>query len=107
MAFSNGVENDKIFYDSTYGIVFFATPHGGGEHVRFADLVCSIARGVFNTPGNSIIAALKKDDFYSNQNRSDFIPHTKNFHFISFFETNPTRGVMVVQFHPNIRQNGN
>jgi hypothetical protein len=95
VAFSNGVRDDKNLYDSTYGIIFFATPHGGGQHVSFADLVFSIGRAVFNKPQNDIMTALKKNDFYSNQNRADFLPRTKDFHFISFYETKPTRGTMV------------
>jgi protein SERAC1 len=95
VAFSNGVEEDKSLYESTYGLVFFATPHGGGQHVKFAAVVSSIARAVFNKPSNDILTALKKNDFYSKQNRADFLPRTKDFDFISFYETKPTRGTMV------------
>jgi hypothetical protein len=92
VAFTNNVDLD--LYRATFGVVFFATPHGGGQHVNFASLVSSIGRVVLNRPGNDIMTALSKNDFYSKQNRADFLQRTKDFRFISFFETNPTKGTM-------------
>jgi hypothetical protein len=35
--------------------------------------------------------ALKKNSFYGEQNRDDFLHRAKDFAFLSFYEANPTR----------------
>jgi hypothetical protein len=83
----------ELINKATYGIVFFGTPHGGGNYARFGDVVARIAGAL--RPSNSFMHALKKSDFYAEQNRDDFLQRAKDFAFLTFFETIPMNGVMV------------
>ena len=100
MAHNNDI--DKPTYDATFGIVFFATPHGGGHRAGLADLAFSVARAVALREENSFMTLLKKNTFFSEQNRDDFIQRAKDFEFLSFFETLRTSGHMVSSPAPSL-----
>ena len=76
-----------------YGIVFFGTPHQGGNHARAGDVVARIARAILRTENNSLVEALKKDSFFSDIGRKDFEEGVEDFYYISFYEDKPTPGL--------------
>lgn len=93
-----GDDRNSNIYNSVHGIVFFGTPHGGGNYVGVGKLAASIARGVLNRPKNSFLRSLETNDFFSETNRDDFLQRAEDFVFVSFYETVPTHGVMVSQY---------
>jgi hypothetical protein len=87
---------------ATYGIVFFGTPHGGGNNAKVGSLAADIAKFLAHRDDNSFMEALKKNSFYGEQNRDDFLHLAKDFAFLSFYEANPTRKFKVGQGHLDI-----
>lgn len=93
MANNNDIDNP--LYKATYGIIFFGTPHGGGNNVKAGQLAASIARFLWHKPKNSMLEALQGSSFFAEQNKDDFIQRAKDFAFVSFYETLPFKGTMV------------
>jgi hypothetical protein len=85
------VDTYAPIYGATYGIVFFGTPHGGGNNAKVGSLAASIARKVVGKSDNNFMEALKKNSYYGEQNRDDFLHRAKDFSFLTFYESNPTR----------------
>jgi hypothetical protein len=100
MAHNNDI--DKPTYKATFGIVFFATPHGGGNRAGLADLAFTVARAVALRENNSFMTLLKKNTFFAEQQRDDFLQRTKDFEFLSFYETLKTSGHMVSSLAPSL-----
>lgn len=76
----------------SYGIVFFGTPHRGGNLVALGKLVSWTIRHA--TPGkakNQLLDALEKDGFFADELREDFRQQLEDYHLISYFEEDNTR----------------
>lgn len=71
-------------------MVFFGTPHGGGNNAQVGSLAAKIAKSLASKKDNNFLEALKKNSFYSEQNRDDFMHIAKKFAFLTFYESNPT-----------------
>ncbi|XXG94019.1 hypothetical protein Hte_000270 [Hypoxylon texense] len=94
-------KSDKTYeaiQKSTFGIVFFSTPHRGGNHAEVGDVVAKIARSMLGTPSNNFIDALKNNSAM-NTITSDFRQLLEEFQFLTFYETQPLGcfGVVVTQ----------
>ncbi len=75
------------------GVVFFATPHRGGNGVSLGDV---ITNAVLRLSGKSasksdILDNLKPISAHSEALIRNFRPMLEKYQFISFFETKPTR----------------
>jgi hypothetical protein len=81
----------NISYDNirseTYGIVFFATPHRGGNHAKLGDIAASIVKLVLQNEDNTFMEALKKDSLFAQGVSDDFRHQLKDYRVISFYET--------------------
>lgn len=92
--------NSDKTYDSilraTYGLAFFGTPHQGGNFVRLGDIAATIARGLFQNPSNTFLAALGADSLFADDLVQDFRQQLEDYHVLSFYETKSTRGLGVV-----------
>jgi len=75
-------------------VVFFATPHCGGNNAKVGSLAADIAKFLANKEDNSFMEALK-NSFYGEQNRDDFLQLTNDFTFLTFYEANPTKKLKV------------
>lgn len=75
------------------GIVFFATPHQGGNGVPLGEVVTkAILRLSGETASKSdILDNLKPMSAHSEALTRNFRPMLEKYQFISFFETKPTR----------------
>jgi hypothetical protein len=89
------VDRYAPIYEATYGIVFFGTPHGGGNNAKAGSLAADIARFLASRGANSFMEALKKNSFYGEQNRDDFLQLAKDFVFLTFYEANRTKKLNV------------
>jgi hypothetical protein len=72
---------------ATFGLVFFATPHRGGNHAKLGDIVASITTTVLNNPSNTFMDHLQKDSFLSEDLQHLFKHQVENYHILSFYET--------------------
>ncbi|RYP17129.1 hypothetical protein DL767_010075 [Monosporascus sp. MG133] len=50
----------KSIVEATCLLVFFATPHQGGKHANFGDIVAKIVRTALQKPKNDLLKALKR-----------------------------------------------
>ncbi|KAI1177631.1 hypothetical protein F4777DRAFT_540755 [Nemania sp. FL0916] len=79
----------KQIWESTFGLVFFATPQQGGNHAGFGELLASIARSMLRNPSNTFMAALKGNSQVLSAITDDFRQMLEDFQIISFYETRP------------------
>lgn len=87
---------------SLYGLVFFATPHGGGNHAGLGDIVANIARAILHTSKNNYLEALRKNSFFAEALRDDFRNRLDDFQIVTFYETGKVKGVIVSGLAPHI-----
>ncbi|KAI0116255.1 hypothetical protein GGR51DRAFT_500803 [Nemania sp. FL0031] len=79
----------KHIWESTFGLVFFGTPHQGGNNAGFGDVVAGITRCVSKSPGNTFMDALKGNSLFLSTITDDFRQLLEDFQVISFYETRP------------------
>jgi hypothetical protein len=72
---------------ATYGIVFFATPHQGGNYAKLGDIAAKIARRCLRNEDNSFMEALKKDSLFGEELIENFRHQIEDFYVLSFVET--------------------
>lgn len=79
--------------ESTFGVVFFATPHQGGNGVPLAQVVSNmiIRLSGCSTPKNNILSALKPTSLYAEVLTQNFASQLDDYYYLSFFETRPKR----------------
>jgi len=80
---------------SVYGLVFFATPHRGGNNTELGDIAARIARFVVRTESNSYLEALRSNTFFAEALRYDFRNRQEDFLILTFYETRPTKAGIV------------
>lgn len=76
-------------------MVFFATPHGGSGKVPIGNIAKSIASVVLVGRNNAFMEALSQNSLCGDITKKDFNNISKHIRLISFFETLPTKKVMV------------
>lgn len=86
---ASSVERYKPIRKATYGIVFFGTPHRGGEGVALGEIAAKIVRAVLREPKNSFLESLKKDGPFSQMILEDFRTQLEDYNVISYYETRP------------------
>lgn len=79
-----------------YGIVFFGTPHRGGNGASLGSIAASIARFCLRNVDNSFLESLKKDGLFANELINDFQGQLENYYVLSFYETLPFGALGVV-----------
>ncbi|KAI1127791.1 hypothetical protein F5Y10DRAFT_277891 [Nemania abortiva] len=89
----------KRIWESTFGLVFFATPQQGGNCAGFGDIVAGIARCVSRNPGNTFMAALKSNSPVLSTITDDFRQMLEDFQIISFYETRPLGSFGIIVDH--------
>ncbi|KAI0102566.1 hypothetical protein GGR51DRAFT_286998 [Nemania sp. FL0031] len=82
-------KNYEPIHTSTAGLVFFATPHKGGNHAALGDVAAKIARGVLLYPSNTFMEALKRNSIFADTFIDDFRQHLEDYLILSFYETRP------------------
>ncbi|KAF5533874.1 ankyrin repeat domain-containing protein [Fusarium phyllophilum] len=95
---SSGDSRYCRIFDSTFGVVFFGTPHHGGNGAGLGAIAASITRAVLGNPSNSFLEALTRDSKFLSVITDDFSQLLEKLYFISFFETRPlgnTRQIVV------------
>jgi hypothetical protein len=74
---------------ATYGLVFFATPHRGGEFAQLGKIAAGIVRAIYSNPKNSFMDALEKDNLYADTIIEDFRNLLDDYIVYTFVESRP------------------
>lgn len=72
-------------------MVFFGTPHRGGEGTSLGSVAASVAKFVLRNPSNSLMESLKKESFLADMLNEDFANQYERYQIVSFYETKPMR----------------
>jgi hypothetical protein len=85
--------NANLVQESTIGIIFFATPHRGGNGVHLAEVVSNAVLRISGAASakNDILMTLKPLSRSADSLTQHFRPLLEKFQYISFFETRPKR----------------
>lgn len=75
---------------STAGIVFFGTPHRGGNGASIADFASRALASCTGDSPSTLLPALRKKSIFSSTLSEQFHTMSHNYRFISFFEQLPS-----------------
>lgn len=81
----------ECIYQSTFGLVFFATPHRGGNYANLADFAANIYSSTMGNPKNSLLEQLKKKSVLNDVSLDHFRYQSSRYEIVSYFETKMTR----------------
>ena len=81
--------HDELYGDirkATVGLMFFGTPHGGGNKADTAKTWASVISVFTGETRNSLLSTLKAGSLYNEATADDFKPQMQNYEVVSFFE---------------------
>ena len=76
-----------IIRSSTKGLVFFATPHGGGKGAGLATPIANAFSLLTGQPRNDLLKMLRKDSLFTKELTENFNPQKDDYEVRTFFET--------------------
>ncbi|PYH36551.1 kinesin [Aspergillus neoniger CBS 115656] len=81
---------------STFGIVFFGTPHRGTHLARVGGVAAKFVRALLGTASNTLLKALSKGSLYALELSANFDKLLENYKYLSFYETLPFKSIGIV-----------
>ena len=72
---------------STYGLVFFATPHSGGNRAGVADSAAKLCSALTGQAKNSLLETLEKASLLNEISKDHFRPQSGDYEVLTFMET--------------------
>jgi hypothetical protein len=81
---------------STYGIIFFGTPHRGGNGVGVGQVVEKIVKTFTGGGTNNLLQSLKKGGQLSLYDQDSFRPYIEDFKYISIVEGRPMGRIGII-----------
>ena len=84
--------------ESTFGLVFFATPHGGGHGASIADTAAKLCSALTGQATNSLLETLGKASLLIEIVKDHFRPQIGDYEVLNFIETR----MMDVKFRQRI-----
>jgi hypothetical protein len=75
---------------STVGLMFFGTPHCGGNWATTAGFIASIASICTGEPRNNLLSTLKRRSLYNEATTDDFNKQLSKYDVVSFYEERRT-----------------
>lgn len=75
---------------STYGLIFFATPHRGASSADVGNLIANVGSAITGNPKNSLLDQLKKKSFLNDLTIDMFSQQSNDYEILSYFETKKT-----------------
>jgi pimeloyl-ACP methyl ester carboxylesterase len=76
---------------STKGLVFFGTPHRGGNGAKFGNRVTNVVADMTGIESNDLLTYLDPDSPLAQNVHEDFSHQLPDYRCVSFFETLPTK----------------
>ena len=86
----------KAIVDATCLLVFFATPHQGGNYASVGEVVAKIARAGLRRSNNGLIASLQQNSAEATRRFEQFRHQYEKYMVISFYEEQPYRKLGIV-----------
>jgi hypothetical protein len=86
----------KDIKTSTFGIIFFGTPHRGGNGVGVGQVVERIVKTFTGGGTNSLLQSLKKGGRLSLDDQDSFRPYIEDFQYISVVEGRPMGRIGII-----------
>ncbi|KAG4441981.1 hypothetical protein IFR05_002549 [Cadophora sp. M221] len=80
-------KKDEAIRNATWGLVFFGTPHHGGNLVNLGKFVSAAVRSVTGSSKNTLLQNLERDGFMTDELSEDFREELEKYHILSFYET--------------------
>ena len=90
----------KSIVEATCLLVFFATPHQGGNYATVGDAISGIVRACMHKPSNDLIKSLKSSSDEATRRFEQFRHLSEKFLVISFYEAESYRKVGMVSKTP-------
>ena len=90
----------KCIKASTHGIVFFATPHSGGNKAGIADSAAKFCSALTGQTRNSLLRALTKHSLLNEISKDQFRPQLNDYEVLTFIETQKM-GVKKLRYFPH------
>lgn len=75
---------------STTGLMFFGTPHAGGNKAGTGKVIANILSVFTGQPRNDLLATLEKNSVYHEIIKDDFNPQLNDYEVVSYCEERPT-----------------
>ena len=75
---------------STKGLIFFGTPHNGGNMATVATPVANIYSILTGQPRNDLLKTLEKDSLFNEELIDNFNPQKDDYDVVTFFEARVT-----------------
>ena len=72
---------------STRGLVFFATPHAGGNLAGLADVAANFASAMTGSAKNSLLKTLKQNSLLNEMSKDHFQPQSGDYEVLTFIES--------------------
>ena len=85
-------QNDRVFGEllrSTQGVVFFATPHRGGNGATLGEVAANACSFISGSARNELVKSLKKKSKSLAQLSADFAHQYEDYQFLSVIESRP------------------
>jgi hypothetical protein len=76
---------------STHALVFFGTPHHGGNNASLGKVAANIVTAVSGATTNDIMARLEKNSLLTKSANDYFSYQWKDYRVVTFFETRATK----------------
>jgi hypothetical protein len=93
-ALLTAVHNDRVYGDikaSTRCLVFFGTPHRGGNNVGLGKVASNIVTAISGGVNNNLLDYLAKDSLLTEYTNDDFRHQWTDYEVVTFFEKQPTK----------------
>lgn len=75
---------------ATFGLVFFGTPHQGGNGATHADRIASVLSVITGQTKNTLLKALSKGSFLNEATTDQFRPQLNDYKVLTFYESKKT-----------------
>ena len=84
-------EHFRGIHDATRGVIFFGTPHRGGNRAALGDRLARVVRALSGDVRNNILEALRKDSMFAEDIDKDFGRRARalNLRVLNFIESLP------------------
>ncbi len=77
--------------EATKGLVFFGTPHRGGNGVALGKVVANIVTAVTGNDRNDILKSLSTNSLLTTNANDDFSHQWEDYKVVTFYETRKTK----------------
>ncbi|KAH0613051.1 uncharacterized protein H6S33_009431 [Morchella sextelata] len=88
---TNNYEEYGVIKEATRGLVFFGTPHRGGNGASLGQVAANIITAVSGADRNDILRSLSSDSILTKNSNDDFRHQSERYRVLTFYETRKTK----------------